>query len=276
MVFPPTRLSSSIALTLVLSLAAACKAQGSSDGSMRDAGGTSSTTGAAGMAGTTGENLETTDTSFLVAPVQLPWVPHTDDTSCEHAAVEMSCTDGWCRIPAGCFVAGSPPDEPGRGMRNEELTTVHLTRSFEIGQYEVTRAEWAKAGWSLPMGRDEAMAWEVCFDATCPMTRVSLFGAMAYANWLSEQRGLDTCYRLNDCKGDSEYSISCASVTVNAASVYECDGYRLPTEVEWEYAARAGARTAFFAGPVSPAVADDIGNCVQEPALDDWAYGAKT
>lgn len=269
MAFPLIRPLGSSAM-LALSLPVACKAQSPTD--VSDAGNTFVTAGAAGAAGATHKTTDVRDTSSMIAPVQLPWVPHIDDPQCEHVAVEMNCADGWCRIPSGCFVAGSPEGEPGRGMRNEELTTVYLTRDFEIGQYEVTRSSWNRTGWELPREEAAIRGWDVCNDPECPMTRVSLFGAMLYANWLSVREGLNACYTLNNCQGAPEYSTSCESVTVNAASVYECEGYRLPTESEWEYAARAGARTAFFAGPMSTAVANDIGNCVQEPALDDWDW----
>ncbi len=62
---------------------------------------------------------------------------------------------GWCRIPSGCFVMGSPPSEPGRGVYNEERTAVTLTRAFEIGEHEITQEQWTSLGLANPSGKND-------------------------------------------------------------------------------------------------------------------------
>ena len=110
------------------------------------------------------------------------------------------------RIPAGTFVMGSPKDESGR-RSDEGQHRVLLSQAFWMGKYEVTQAEWA----ALMGGNADC--------ALCAVVRHS-----GEEDWWEEVQ--EFIRRLNDRGSGKGYR------------------YRLPTEAEWEYAARAGATGA--------------------------------
>jgi len=147
------------------------------------------------------------------------------------------CEDGWCLIPAGTFQMGSPDNEPCREISEGPLHVVTITRPFLMKQTEVTQGEWQALIGNNPS------RFRSC-GPDCPVERVSWIDAVQYANLLSDAQGFDRCYSMDNCSGRPGVNLSCRV----SFKGLDCGGYRLPTESEWEYAARAGTETAYWSG----------------------------
>jgi formylglycine-generating enzyme required for sulfatase activity len=120
------------------------------------------------------------------------------------------------RIEAGKFTMGSTED-----FDEQPPHTVEITRPFSLGQHEVTQGQYQAV-----MGENPS---EFKGSNDLPVEQVSWLDAVTFCNKLGEKEGRTPCYRIDG-----------KDVTVIAGN-----GYRLPTEAEWEYACRAGSTTRY-------------------------------
>ncbi|MEC7983647.1 MAG: SUMF1/EgtB/PvdO family nonheme iron enzyme, partial [Myxococcota bacterium] len=127
------------------------------------------------------------------------------------------------RVSAGKFKMGSQASKNSILKREDDPQhEVRFTRDIYVGKYEITYDLWEEVGNSIPRKS----------DAQHPVHNVNWYEALAFANALSEKEGVKGCYEIDGSN-------------IRWPEGLECDGWRLPTESEWEYFSKAGSNADF-------------------------------
>jgi formylglycine-generating enzyme required for sulfatase activity len=152
-------------------------------------------------------------------------------------AQQDAAPDGFVWIQGGTFMMGSPAKEPER-EDNEIQHRVTLS-SFYMGKYEVTQKEYQEIMETNLRGFK---------GDNLPVEMVSWYNAVEYCNKRSEKEGLSPAYNIDKENIDQYNSSSLDRFKWTVTWNRNANGYRLPTEAEWEYACRAGTKTPFNTG----------------------------
>lgn len=175
-------------------------------------------------------------------------------------------------IPAGSFAMGSPTTEAGRGTDEVQFSAT-LTQDFLLSTTEITQEAYESIHGTI---WSESQTPMMGISETNPVYYVSWHMAASFANALTllhnqtHNTALTTCYI---CQRGNP-SATCSPVS----NPYQCTGYRLPTEVEWEYASRSSSIASFWTQTGDEDIpSSNVGDCSSwnfagGETLEDYAW----
>jgi len=146
-------------------------------------------------------------------------------------------------VKGGTFVMGCTEKQQGCDPTHTPTDTLTLS-DFSISRYELSFREYDAYCEATGRDKPEDEGWG---RGERPVINVSWYDAIEYCNWRSRQEGFKPCYEIYK---DRDNPTNTAGIKDEKNWLISCDfganGYRLPTETEWEYAARGGGKKVRF------------------------------